>query len=312
MSRLSRRDFVVRSAAGAAALGAGNLLGSGALAAEEGAAMAIARWGGAQPGADGIDAAAVKLTEQAVAGIGGMKRFVGNGDVVWVKPNIAWDRTPELAANTNPDVVATVVRLCLEAGAKTVKVGDHTCNVATATYQSSGIAEAARRAGAEVVHVDPLRFRETAVKGERFDALKLYPEMLECDLLVNVPIVKHHGLATATLCMKNLMGLMDDRRRYHQALPDMLTDLTRFVKPRISILDGVRILTRGGPRGGNPEDVAVKMTVAAGVDVVALDAFGAELMGKKLDEVPSIGKAQAAELGTADYRSLSPREMNVS
>jgi len=312
MSRLSRRDFVVRSAAGAAALGAGNLLGSEAFAAEKRADMAIARWGGPQPAADEIGAAAVKLTEQAVGGVGGMKRFISKGDVVWVKPNIAWDRAAELAANTNPDVVATVVRLCLEAGAKTIKVGDHPCNTAASTYKNSGIAEAARRAGAEVVFVDPLRFRETSVKGERFKSLKLYPEMLDCDLLVNVPIAKHHGLATATLCMKNLMGLMDDRRRYHQALPDMLADLARFVKPRISILDGVRVLTAHGPRGGNPDDVQLKMTIAAGVDLVAMDAFGAELLGRKLEEVPSIGKAQEAELGTEDYRSLSPREISVS
>ena len=92
---------------------------------------------------------AVKLTEQAIEALGGMKRFVSRGDVVWVKPNIGWDRTPETAANTNPDVVATIIRLCFDAGAKTVKVGDNPCDVAEKTYEASGIAAAARAAGGE-------------------------------------------------------------------------------------------------------------------------------------------------------------------
>ena len=239
------------------------------------------------------------------------KRFISRGDVVWVKPNIAWDRSPELAGNTNPDVVATLVRMCLEAGAKTVKVGDNPCNVAAKTYVSSGIAEAAEKAGAEVLFLDTSRFREMSIKGERFQSLQLCPEILECDVIVNVPIVKHHNLPGVTLCMKNLMGLMDDRRRYHQALADMLADLTRFVKPRVSIMDAVRILTDHGPVGGKPEDVQLKMTVAAGVDIVALDAFGAELLGRKPTEIGSIVKGQEAGLGTMDYRSLALREIAV-
>ncbi len=275
--------------------------------------MAIAKWTGPHETPDQIKDAATKLTEKALEGIGGMKRFVSRGDVVWVKPNIAWDRTPELAANTNPDVVATVVRLCLDAGAKTVKVGDNPCNVAAATYKNSGIAEAARGAGAEVLFLDTERFRETAVKGRRFKSFQLCPEILECDLVVNVPIAKHHRSAEVTLCMKNFMGVMGGNRgQYHQALADMLADLNRFLKPRISILDAVRILKNHGPRGGDPADVELKMTLAAGVDIVALDAFGAELLGRKPQDIETIVKGQKAGLGTIDYRSLALREIAVS
>jgi uncharacterized protein (DUF362 family) len=314
MSEHSRRDFIVRSAAaGISTLGAGKLLLPEAHAAEKAADMAIARWTGPKDTAEQIQQAAVQLTEKALEGIGGLKRFISRGDVVWVKPNIAWDRTPELAGNTNPDVVATLVRMCLEAGAKTVKVGDHPCNEAKLTYKSTGIAAAAEKAGAEVLFLDTSRFREMSVKGERFESFQLCPEILESDVIVNVPIVKHHGMATATLCMKNLMGLMDgSRSRYHQALADMLADLTRFVKPQVSIMDAVRILTAHGPRGGNPEDVQMKMTVAAGVDIVALDAFGAELLGRKPTEIGTIVKGQEAGLGTMDYRSLALREIAVS
>jgi len=313
MSKHSRRDFLARSAAGVSLLGGGNLLLQETRAAEKPADMSIARWTGAKDlTAEQLSKVAVQLTEQAVAGIGGLKRFISRGDVVWVKPNIAWDRTPELAANTNPDVLATVVRLCFEAGAKTVKVGDNPCNPAPRTYPASGLAAAARSAGAEVVFLDPTRFREMSIGGERIKKHPVCPEIIECDLLVNVPIVKHHGLAEATMCMKNFMGVVDNRRVFHQALPECITDLNRFLKPRISIMDAVRILKAHGPRGGNLADVELKTTVAAGVDVVALDAFGAELLGRKPEEIGTVVKGQEAGLGTMDYRSLAPREIAVS
>ncbi len=313
MSNHSRREFVGRAlAAGLSVAAAEKLFEREAQAAEKPMDMAIARWTGKKDTAGQIAEAAVKLTEKAVEGIGGLKRFVGRGDVVWVKPNIAWDQAPEMAVNTNPDVVATLVRLCLDAGAKTVKVGDNPCNLAANTYKNSGIADAAREAGAKVVFLDRSRFRDTSIRGERVKELAMYPEILDCDLVINVPVVKHHGLPGASLCMKNYMGVMDNRRPFHQAIAECVADLTRYMKPRICVLDAVRILTAHGPRGGKLEDVQVKTTVAAGVDIVALDAFGAELLGAKPAEINTITKGQEVSLGTMDYRSLSVRELSVS
>jgi len=315
MSKHTRREFIAGSlAAGVSAAAAGPLLGQQAAAGAKPADMTIAKWSGASEnlGKAQLKQIAVKLTEQAINGLGGLARFVGKGDVVWVKPNIAWDCAPELSATTNPDVVATIVRLCFEAGAKTVKVGDHTCNVAAKTYKTSGIADAAAAAGAKIVYVDSNRFRRTALRGERLKSLLLYPEILETDLVINVPVVKHHGLPGATLCMKNYMGVMDDRRPFHQALPVCVADLTRFMKPQICVMDAVRILTAHGPRGGNPRDVQLKTTVAAGTDIVALDALGAELLGRKPTDIKTIVKGADVGLGTMDYRSLALREIKVA
>jgi uncharacterized protein (DUF362 family) len=315
MNKPSRRDFLARSAtaAGALALGAERLLAGQGGGSGKPADLAIARWRQPKDLSPGqIRKAAVKLTEAAIEGLGGLKRFVSKGDVVWVKPNIGWDRTPELAACTNPDVVATLVRLCFEAGAKAVKLGDNPCDIARKTYESSGIAEAVRPLGAEVVFLDRRRFRDTAIKGERVKTLAMYPAILDCDLVINVPVVKHHGLAKATLCMKNYLGVMDNRRPFHQALPVCVADLTRYMKPRLCVLDAVRILTAHGPKGGNPADVQVKGAVAAGVDIVALDAWGAEIMGKKPTDIGTIVKGQEVGLGTMDYRSLKLKEIAVS
>lgn len=306
----SRRTFLLGSAAAAGSW----TLGSHAQSAQAQAVdMSITKWTGPQPpAASEFQAAAVKLTEQAIAALGGMNRFVSRGAVVWVKPNIGWDRTPETAANTNPDVVATLVRLCFEAGAKTVKVGDNPCDVARMTYEKSGIAAAATAAGAKVVFLDPSRFKDTAVRGEHVKTIPVCPEIMEADLVINVPIVKHHRLATATLCMKNYMGVIDKRNIFHQALPVSIADMTRFMQPKLCVLDATRVLLRNGPKGGKLEDVETKLMLAAGVDIVALDAWGAELMGKQPREIGSVVKGQEFGLGRIDYRGLALRELAVS
>jgi uncharacterized protein (DUF362 family) len=312
MGACSRRTFLVNSAVGLSAAAGGRLLALDAADQAKPADMAIARWKGeGVPAGKQLADLAANLTEKAISGLGGLGRFVGKGSVVWVKPNIGWDRTPETAANCNPDVVATVVRLCFDAGAKKVKVGDNPCDLPAQSYASSGIAAAVRPLGAEVVMLDRSRFRNTAIGGEKVKTLPMYPEILDCDLVINIAVVKHHRLANATLCMKNYMGVMENRRTFHQDIGTCVADLTRFMKPRIAILDAVRVLKANGPKGGNLADVALKTTVAAGVDLVALDALGAELLGRKPTDIPTIVKGQEVGLGKMDYRSLALREIAV-
>jgi uncharacterized protein (DUF362 family) len=311
VDHLNRREFLACSAAGVGTLS----LASTGLASllQPQAQMAIVRWTGPVPASLSEEQkVAAKLTEQVLEALGGIRRFVKQGDVVWIKPNIAWDRTREQAANTNPDVVATLVRLCLDAGAKRVKVGDNPCDLAQKTYGTSGIAEAAKKAGAEIVYLDRERFREVQIKGERLKTIPIYPEIMEADLVINVPIAKHHRLATATLCMKNYMGVVEKRQLFHQDIPTFLADITRFMKPRLCILDCTRILLANGPKGGRLEDVEAKWTLAAGTDIVALDAFGAEMLRRKPAEIGSIKKGVEVGLGTMDYRSLKPKEMTLS
>lgn len=308
---LNRREFLVHSAAGVGTLG----LASTGLASvlESQPPMAIVRWSGPAPAsAKEQQQVATKLTEQVLEAMGGIRRFVKQGDVVWIKPNIAWDRTPEQGANTNPDVVATLVRLCLDAGAKRVKVGDNPCDLAPKTYVSTGIAEAAKKAGAEVLYLDRERFREVNIQGEWIKNIPIFPGILEADLVINVPIAKHHVLAKVTLCMKNYMGVVEKRNLFHQNIHTSLVDITRFMKPRLCVLDCTRLLLAHGPKGGRLEDVEAKWTMAASTDVLALEAFGAEMLRRKPEEIESIKKAVAAGLGTVDYRSLKPREIALS
>lgn len=313
MAGQTRREFLKKTAMTGGALALAPLVSASAQNAAP-ADMCIARFAEVDTNsAEAVKNMAIKLTEQVIANIGGMGRFVKKGDVVWVKPNMAWNRTPELAANTNPDVVATLVRLCLEAGAKTVKVGDNPCHKANESYVASGIEVAAKAAGAEVVYLDKSRFKEIPIGGKRLEKWLVYPEIAEADFVLNVPVAKHHSLSKATLCMKNYMGIVGEPRgQWHQDMPTCLCDITAFMKPTMCVLDAVRILTGNGPTGGDLADVKFMKTIAAGTDIVALDAFGAELLGHSPSDIETVAAAQAAGLGKMDYHSLSLKEVEVS
>ncbi len=250
--------------------------------------------------------------QAALEGLGGIQRFVTRGDVVVVKPNIGWDRTPEYAATTNPEIVGAVVRLCLDAGAKKVKVFDHPVSDARRTYRQSGIAAAASAAGAEVSFTDDRKFREMRIGGETLKTWPLYTEAVEADKLINIPIAKVHGTSRLTLGMKNLMGVMGGwRGRIHQRIDGSLVDLAAFVKPSLVIIDAVRILTANGPVGGDLADVRRLDTVVAGADQVAADAFGATLFGLKPADIGCVRLGEQSGLGKADLDRLNIRKIEL-
>jgi len=308
-SSQSRRAFIGRGAGAALGLCAGSVLSRAQSAAPS---LVIAHYKSSPQAPDGIAEEARRLTREAVAALGGMGRFVSRGDVVWIKPNIGWNRRPEQAATTNPDVVATLVELCYQAGAKKVIVSDNSCNPAPASFARSGIQQAAAKAGADSFIMDERKFRQVALKGKVLQRWEVYADVLGVNKLINVPIVKHHGLCKATLGMKNLMGAVGgERSRLHQDLGNTVADLAAFFRPALVVLDGIRVLTANGPVGGNLADVARRDTVAAGVDQVAVDAFGATLLGLKPQEIGYIVEAHNRRLGTLDFESLKPRRIEI-
>lgn len=250
------------------------------------------------------------LVGDAIQTLGGIKKFVNPNEVVVVKPNMAWDRTPELGANTHPVVVRKIVELCLEAGAKKVKVLDHTCHDARRAYANSGIkaaVEGIKDSRAVVEYVDERKFVEMTVpKAKSLKKWSFYKDILEADRFINVPVAKHHSEARLTMAMKNMMGAIGGwRGRIHVGLHQNIADMNLVLRADLTILDATRIMTEGGPSGGKPEYVQVKNLVIAGVDPVAIDAYGTStLFGLQPADIGYITKGYELGLGEMDLQKI--------
>ncbi|MEZ4221889.1 MAG: DUF362 domain-containing protein [Polyangiaceae bacterium] len=253
---------------------------------------------------------AAELTRRAIEALGGMKRFVSRGDIVAIKPNIGWDRMPVHAANTNPAVVAEVVRLAFDAGAKEVVVTDASCNEPNRCFQRSGIWRATYALGATVVLPAAHRFREMRMRGDVLDLWPVYTPLVNADKVINVPVAKHHNLSKFTAAMKNWYGLLGGRRnRLHQNINVSIADLATFMRPTLTVMDATRVLMRNGPQGGNVDDAKDMHQVVAGLDEVAIDAYGSTLIGEKPENVKYLKLGHDRGIGNMNWQQLAPVEV---
>jgi uncharacterized protein (DUF362 family) len=241
-------------------------------------------------------------TIQAIKAMGGMELFVKKGSVVVVKPNMAWDRSPEQAANTNPEVVAALVDLCYQAGAKKVKVFDVPCNDDRRVYERSGISEVAKKHGADVFFAN--HWNVVAARFPYPSPLEGWPilrDAVVCDTLINVPVLKHHGLTGLTLSMKNLMGVCSGKRGLiHVDIGRKLVDLMDFMSPELTVIDATRVLLRNGPSGGNLADVAVFNKLIVATDPTLADAYASKLLNIDPMKIPYLAEATQRKKGNMD------------
>lgn len=253
-----------------------------------------------------------ELVRQAMTMLGGIARFVKPGYSVLIKPNISWDRLPEQAATTNPDAVAEVVRLCKQAGARLVRIVDRTCNRAEQCYFRSGIEKAATAAGAQVRHIIPGRFIDTAIpQGRLLRSWPVYKDVFDADVFINMPIAKHHTISGVTLGMKNLMGLLGgERGDLHVDFAVKITDLNTIIRPTLTIIDAYRILRRNGPSGGSLEDVEETRMVIAGTDPVATDARAAQLFDLEPKKIAYLVEAHTRGLGELELTRITVNDFS--
>lgn len=255
-----------------------------------------------------------ELVNKAFDMFGGISQFVKKGDTVVVKPNIGWARRPEQAADTNPEIVAEIIRLCKKAGASKVKVFDNTCNEPKRCYRLSGIEKAAKDAGANVTYIFPQKFKKVKIeKGKALTSWEFYSDVLDADVYINVPIAKHHSLSKVTLGLKNTMGIIGGNRgAIHSNFDQKIADLNTVIRPNITIIDAVRVLMRNGPQGGNLNDVKEMNTLIAGVDPVAVDSLGATLFDLKGTDLGYIRTAYEMGLGEIDLDKLKIATVDLS
>jgi len=256
-----------------------------------------------------------EITRRAIAALGGMAQFVKPGANVIIKPNICNAyHGPEYASTTNPEVVAALVVLCKEAGAKRVRVMDAPFGgTPQASYTRSGIEEAVKKAGGEMEVMARMKFRDLEIpRGKAIKTWPVYGDILDADLVINVPIAKTHGNTRLTLGMKNLMGVIDNRNGFHaRSLHQCIADLNSAVRPQLTLIDAVRILTANGPTGGNLNDVKRLDTVIASTDVVAADAYATTLFGMTPGQIGYIQLGAELGLGQMDLKKIKIEEIKV-
>jgi len=257
-----------------------------------------------------------KAVVAAIGLMGGIEKFVKKGQVVVIKPNVAWEKPPELAASTNPDVVAAIIKECYRAGAKKVKVVERSCQNGKTCFDICGYDKIIKETGAErVILSEPGDYTETEFpEGKEIKSWPIAKEILECDVLINVPIAKNHGLSKLTLSIKNLMGVMGGRRsELHHKVGQKMADVLTRIRPHLTIIDAYRVLVRNGPTGGNPKDVVLVKKIIASVDPVAADAYAAELEAFKLKakDIPYIQAAYDMGLGEMEMKNMEILEKTV-
>ena len=254
------------------------------------------------------------MFDKAITELGGMKNFVKKNQTVVIKPNIGWDVPPERAGNTNPKLISRIVQQCYAAGAKKVYVFDHTCDNWKKTYKTSLIEKAVTDAGGTIVSGESeTYYHDVEVKsGKKLQSAKVHELILDSDVFINIPILKHHSSAKLTVSMKNLMGIVYDRSFWHRNdLHQYIADFASWRKPDLNIVDAYYVMKQNGPKGKSPDDVIMMKTQLISTDMVAIDAAAAKLFGSNPEDIPYITYAANMKLGRMDLEHLNIKRMKM-
>lgn len=247
--------------------------------------------------------------------LGGMEAFVQKGQKVVVKPNIGWDVTPELGANTNPLLVRRIIEHCFKAGAKEVYVFDHTCDNWINTYRNSGIEKAAKSAGAKVVPGNSEKYYQSIdiPGGVKLKKAKVHEILLETDVFINVPVLKDHNSTRMTACLKNNMGIVWDRGYWHaNDLHQCIADYALFEKkPALNVIDCYNVMVKHGPQGVSKEDIVQMKSQILTVDWVAGDTAAAKMLGVDPGRIDYILIANKMGLGSMNLESLNIKRIKM-
>lgn len=248
----------------------------------------------------------VKL-RKAFEAIGGIEHYIKPGDIVLVKPNVAFDRSPNLGATTHPEIIEELIRvLMIDCRAREVRVADNPVESPADCFSKSGVGPAVERAGGRVYLPDSNAFRVLNTPGTALIENWLFfsRPFKNVNKVIGLAPVKDHNLCQASIGIKNWYGLLGGlRNQFHQDIHEVISDLSIMIKPTLTILDGSHILMENGPTGGDPSNVKQGNVVMAGTDPVAMDAWAFEHLLERGGNLPEyLRKAEEKGSGRTDYR----------
>ena len=324
---INRREFLLRAGA-AGALIAGSTLGGLALWQRKHFVPGFQAQTGLQlpsyavDGGKGLPSLAIahgsehdKVIRAAIGALGGMERFIKKGDVVLLKPNVAFDRPPALAATTHPEALRAVAKLVMEAGAERVFIADNPINSPAGCFLKSGLRAVASDLNLDLLYPESNSFAPLQLKGEILKNWTFFHEPFKkANKVIGVAPCKDHNLCHASMTMKNWYGLLGGRRnQFHQHIHSIVSDFALMMKPTLVVLDGMNVLMRNGPTGGRLSDVKPMGTVVAGTDMVAVDSYGyTHLLERDIAELTYIHKAHDRGLGNKNWKDTLYREVQAA
>nr|WP_320012729.1 DUF362 domain-containing protein [uncultured Desulfobulbus sp.] len=294
----------------------GTIVFSSSLSLHNAAHVFAATVGGLSP----YDLVAVKggepeqMFDKAITSLGGINRFVTKGSKVVVKPNIGWDVPPDRGGNTQPKLVKRIIEHCLQAGAREVHVFDHTCDTWTRCYRNSGIEQAVKEAGGKIAPGNNEGYyqRVSVPQGKRLTSTKVHELVLNADVLINVPVLKHHSSSMVTVGMKNLMGIVWDRSYWHRNdLHQCIADFVSYKKPTLTVVDGYNVMKQNGPRGVSVGDVVQMKSLVVSTDPVAADAAASLIFGANPADIRHIQLAAGMGLGQINLGNLAIKRIKI-
>ncbi|MBI5625483.1 MAG: DUF362 domain-containing protein [Elusimicrobia bacterium] len=309
---LTRKEFVGMLGCLAAGSAAAGLLGRAAPAWAAAQGSPAKGW----PDLVGVkDGSPAQMFDAGIKALGGMGRFVQKGRTVLVKPNIGWAKTPNEAACTNPELVGCIVASARRAGARKVFVFDHSVDLEEECHRLSGIADAVKAAGGEMRRGDDRSdYRKVPVPGAGLlKEVEVHGLYLDCDVVINVPVLKSHGGANMTAAMKNLMGVVWDRGWWHRhGLHQAIAEFPLVRKPDLNVVDAFIVMVKNGPRGLGTEDLLLKKTLILSQDIVLADTAAVKTLGLKPSQVAHIGLAEGLGLGSSDIDKKAVKRISLA
>lgn len=261
----------------------------------------------------------LKALKKSIDLIGGIRRFVKEGDRVLLKPNLLYGKAPEKGVTTHPTLLRGMIKIVQEAGGSPFIGDSPSIGSLMKTAERAGIKRIAEELGCPLVEFNT-PVSSAPRRGVFFKSIELEQRVLEADVVINLPKWKTHAQMLLTLGVKNLFGCVPgpkkalwhlntggDRRRFAQ----VLVDIYHIISPSLTILDGVIGMDGNGPNSGRPVPLGL---ILASTDALSLDQVICDIIGIPRISLMTNRVALEAGLGRDEIKILGERieEIKIS
>ena len=252
-----------------------------------------------------------KMVRQLIEETGALDRLRPD-DLVMIKPNLVESRENWLGVDTDPRVIEALVKFLKDRGVHRITIGDGSGmgNSATKAFEYCGYRDLARRYGLRLVDLEKDEFikKPVSIAGP-FKTLEIARTVLECDYLINVPVLKAHNETLVTCSLKNLKGTMPRSMKsaFHSVnLHKAIAQLNSILVPHLTIVDGLQ----GDLHSESGHDPVVMDRIILGTNPVEVDSVAADMLGYEPRNIRHIAYSADAGLGTCDLKEITIRSLN--